>query len=396
MENELHRIVEQSGLVMGGGITTPTPAQVDAVRKALPAAWREHFRLIVDLVVGTRKSLSLGKARDGFVYTVVMAEQATHPRIAEWHAAPFAGCKCVVEACTGAGVDAAALARVAQRVITFEANPVHAMIARANLHNAGCENVVVVARSVPSEEWTNAVAEADGLWADPSRRSAGGQRARKSVEYSPPLEAVMLGIDTQAVVGLKVGPADALPPGLVTGMSSTWVGFRGEARERTLWRNANDRDVNRVYLADEGVEWTIPSEHNVPTERSPNVGDILVEPHNAIIASGSVGAWFAHHGMQVLDTRIGYGLLNHDPGASPWYERWRICRVESGIDRKHLQRSLRELGWGPGTVIKKRGVDIDPMDLHRSLVFAPRGPEGAIILARTDAGRYTIYAQRPA
>ncbi len=396
MTNELFGVVERAEAMLEGATAVLTPAGAEALRRQLPAAWQQHYAFVVDLVLGTRKARDLGKASEGFLYTTVMAEQATHPRIARWHAAPFKGCNYVVEACTGAGVDAAALAAVAKRVVTFEANALHATVAEANLQRAGCTNVTVVSGGVPSVDWEKAVAMADGLWADPSRRTQGGRRTRQAAEYNPPLDVLLEGLAPDAVAGVKVGPADVVGASIETTMDSTWVGFRGEARERTLWRNANGRGGQRIYLADADVEWEVPLLKEVPTTRRAVGGDVIVEPHNAIIASGHVGAWFAEAGFDVIDVRIGYGIATADPGPSPWYQRWVICEVESGIDRKRIQHTIGRLGWGSETVIKKRGVDIDPMELHRRLRFSQGGPAGAVLLARTDAGRCTIYAQRPA
>ena len=55
---------------------------------------------------------------------------------------------------------------------------------------------------------------------------------------------------------------------------------------------------------------------------------------------------------------------------------------------------IRVLGWGPGTEIKKRGVDIDPMQLHAALVFEQHGSAGVVILVRGSAERWTLYAER--
>jgi hypothetical protein len=393
---EVHDVVALAESVLDLDAGVLTPARLEALRRQLPDAWRKRSSLVADLVLGTRKARDLGKARDGFVYTVVMAEQATHPDISEWHAEPYRGCTCVVEACTGAGVDAVALAAVAKNVVTFEANAVHAMIGQANVERVGCSNVTVVSRGVPSADWAQAVARADGLWADPSRRTKGGRRTRRGAEYDPPLDVLLDGLSHSAIVGVKVGPADLVGNTMETTMDSTWVGFRAEARERTLWRNAETRRGNRIYLADAKVEWCAPAQPSQPAVRTAVAGDVIVEPHNAIIASGYVGSWFDQHGMAVIDPRIGYGLAGQSLGASPWYQRWVVLDVEAGVDRKRIQQAVDALGWGASTVVKKRGVDVDPMELHRQLRFAESGPAGAIILVRTESGRCTIYAQRPA
>jgi hypothetical protein len=124
----------------------------------------------------------------------------------------------------------------------------------------------------------------------------------------------------------------------------------------------------------------------------------LIEPHPAVMASGWVSEFFLKLSASVIDARIGYGLLPTDPGPSPWYQHFKIHSVESGIDRKRIQRAIRTLGWGSMTEIKKRGIDIDPMELHSSLEFAatPGAPAGVIVLVRGSHERYTIYSERSA
>lgn len=374
----------------------PVPAGIEAVRKGLPASMRTFVPGIVDLVTGTQRATRLGKAADGWFFTSTGAEQATHPLIAAHHAARFADCRHVVEVCTGAGIDARALAVVVPHVTTFEADPTLAALAEGNMRRAGIDNVDVVAQAVPSEVFTNAWRQADGLWADPSRRDEQGRRRRSAVHHDPPLGLLTtLPVDEgEFVIGIKLGPGDEVDSQITSGFTDEYIGLGHEARERILWKGTG---IMRrcVTLVDRGLTWVSPPEPGLPTERPPEVGDIIVEPHAALIASGDVGSWFVEQGLDVIDRRIAYGLGRMHVPISPWMQSFVVIDVEEGIDVKRMRRKVRELDWNGGTEIKKRGVSMDPMEVHHALGFpSSSSSAGVIVMTRADSVRYTLYAIR--
>lgn len=367
------------------------PAAVEAIRKAASAVWQPHISILVDIVAGMRRAHRLGKAQDGWLFTNTSVQQATHPAIATHHAARFQGCSHIVEVCSGAGIDTRALARVSARVTTFEADPVTAAIVQGNLHRTGVANVNVVPEAVPCSTYREALATADGLWADPSRRDEHAARQRRGSTYDPPIGLFTTAPSTLRVLGIKVGPGDTLDADLTFRTTSEYIGWRDECRERVLWRGS---DTPLVSLVDTNVTWKPTATPQAVHVVQPLPGMTLIEPHAAVIASGSVTAYFAHIGANVLDHRIGYGLCTADPGPSALHRRFTLLQVDQGIDTKRMRRQVRALGWGPGSEVKKRGVDIDPMNVHRGLDFAEGGPSGVIVLARGEAARITMYALR--
>ena len=371
-----------------------SPSAVGSIRKAVPASWRDHVAVLIDIALGTRRAERLGKAVSGWLFTTTSAQQSTHPSIADHHAARFAGTQHLVEVCLGAGLDTRALARVCGRVTTFEADPLTAALAEGNFRRAGITNVTVVADRVPGEAFRTALATADALWADPSRRDERATRQRRASAYDPPLGLFTTAAPTLRVVGLKVGPGDTLDADITHGFASEYIGWRDECRERLLWRGLVPPTVS---LVDIGQAWTAPDRtlHSAqPAVIEPQSNMVLVEPHAAVIASGRVSAYFAQINAGVLDARIGYGLCATDPGHSAFHRRFRLLAVDHGIDQKHIQRRIRDFGWGTSTEIKKRGVDIDPMALHHKLSFVAGGPAGVIVLTRGEAARMTLYALR--
>jgi hypothetical protein len=119
----------------------------------------------------------------------------------------------------------------------------------------------------------------------------------------------------------------------------------------------------------------------------------IVEPHNAIIASGCVGQFFAEHRIGVMDPRIAYGACTDVPQPSEWYSRYTVRAIENGISVKRIQQAIREYQWGPTTIFKKRGWDRNPEELRSQLQFTPGGPAGVVMMMRIGDAHQTLYAQ---
>lgn len=361
-------------LAQAGG--TSTPKVIDALRRSPDHMIANNVPVFLDLALGTERAERLGKGRAGWLFTDRMAEQATHPHIAAHHAQPFRGCRHVLEICSGAGVDSAALAEVADSVTSFEADAHTAAIARGNLARTGLTNVTVM-----NAEWPHAMpTNVDGVWADPSRRTERG-RLRTGTQYAPPLAS----IPTARVVGIKVGPGDVVDD---AGYVSEFVGYGRECRERILWRSSHITE-RTVTLVDAGVRWSWTKEFApivVPQAA------ILIEPHNAIVASGGVGTFFAEIGAGVFDPHIAYGAMNAEPPASPWYDVYIVVKIDRGVSVRRIQESIREFGWGPTTIFKKRGWERDPEDLRRSLRFHGTTSGGVVLVMRVGDGHQTVYA----
>jgi hypothetical protein len=357
-----------------------SPSLIDRVRRLHPD--QDRAGLVVELALGTVRAEHMGKGRAQWLFTRRMAEQATHPVIAAHHAERFAGCRHVVEICTGAGMDAMALSAVVPRVTTYEADETTHAIVSGNVRRSGIESVDVRCQAWPA----SLDVSYDGIWADPSRRSERG-RLRVTDAYEPPLSS----IPANTLCGIKIGPGDELGQDAEGRFTSEYIGFGDECRERILWSaEAGDRPLVTLLDASGVCEsWTPKGPAQAPVVRE---GGFLIEPHNAIIASGSVGAFFVEQGAGVLDPRIGYGITDEEPPSSAWYRVYRIEAVEPGTSVRRMQESVRQRGWGAGTVIKKRGWDQDPEQVRRKLTFSEGGQPGVIIVARVGAAHLTIYA----
>jgi len=374
--NDVHEIAAR--ITASGGHVTP--GLVSALRASTNPTIAANATLLLELAQGTLRADRLGKAGVGWLFTSTMAEQCTHPRIAEHHAGPFRECQAVLEICTGAGRDAAAMALVATSVVTLEHDPLVAAITQGNLYRAGLHNVDVRASAWPAADID--ITMVDGVWADPSRRREGA-RTREAATYDPPLGS----IPNRGVVGIKVGPGDVVDGARYV---SEYVGYGRECRERILWRSPHISE-RTVTLVDAGVQWSWT------TPRTPLVvpqAAWVIEPHNALIASGGVGTFLAEIGAGVFDPHIAYGALNAEPPASPWYDVYRVVRIDRGISVRRIQESIREFGWGPATIFKKRGWDRDPEDLRRALDFPGATAGGVVIVMRVGQAHQTVYATK--
>ena len=89
----------------------------------------------------------------------------------------------------GLGVDALALSRRFDEVVTLERDPVLAAVARENFRRLGAENITVVNAS--AEEFLAGCRERfDWIYADPDRRDAEGRRKVRMEECSPDILAL--------------------------------------------------------------------------------------------------------------------------------------------------------------------------------------------------------------
>lgn len=386
-----------------------TPKGVEAVRAFLSEEHRAYASTLVDLCVGAQKAERLGKAQGAWLFTSVGAEQSTHPDIARVRAEMFEGCELVVEVCTGSGADTQAIAARVGRVVSFESDAIAAALAQGNLVRAGIRNVDVINAAVPCDAWNGAMELADGLWADPSRRTPTGKRTRSIAHHDPPLGLLTAHprIASMRAVGIKLGPADDVPPELMQGMARIYVGSGHECKELLL-RKGNPLDVTAMLVNGTDVrsiignrkdhEFSIQSWGSDSQREERNalqdVTPVLLEPHATLIASGLLGAVYREVGIEPVDPQIAYGIASHDPGASVWWTRFRVVAVDEGVSEKRIQVRIREFEWNKHTEFKKRGWPRDPEELRRALRFVESDHHGVVLIVRVGDGHRTYYAQR--
>lgn len=347
----------------------------------------------LEISAARAKANSLELAIDGWLLSKQSLEQSTHPTIAARHAQRFRGTGNLLEICSGAGFDTAALAREADSVTGIEADPMLATFARHNLTIAGITNATIEAGRAEDLCRKMDFTQFDGLWADPSRRDAHGRRIMNPAHYKPSLPFLM-NLNVAGVRGIKVSPALSMAS-LPGGWSREWIGFGRECREQVLWYGT-DLPSHCVNLVDCGASWSTAADAastDSPTLTSPTEAAYLVEPHPALIASGMVRTFFREAGIAMLDRELLVGAAPSKPPRSPFYSVFQqISHFPYSL--KQLRVELEELNWGKRTEIKKRFVDDDPDRVRAKLKLPVSDNFGVVYLVGIHRKKVAFLAER--
>ncbi|PZU49107.1 MAG: SAM-dependent methyltransferase [Microbacterium sp.] len=336
----------------------------------------------------TRARAKFGEFADRMLFTRAGLEQSTRLEIGARHAGRFrdAGIRRVADLGCGIGGDALAFAGLGLEVDAVEADEVTAALAAYNLAPFGDAARVRHARAEDVE------IEADAVWLDPARRTAGHDETTRvgAGEWSPPLDWVFA-LASRLPAGIKLGPAfdRTLIP---EGVEAQWISVDGSTIELVLWTGILARPgVRRAALVIRGgaaAELTAEADTDDAPVRA--LGEYLHEPEGAVIRARLIGEVARQLDAGMLDPKIAY-LTSDAAAGTPFVQSFRV-REQLPSDVKALGRALRERGIGT-LEIKKRGVDVDPAALRKRLAL--RGPESAtLILTRVGSRRLTLLADR--
>ena len=332
------------------------------------------------------------KARDKFgtfadrmLFSAESLEVASRLDVASHHAGRFlgAGISSVTDAGCGLGGDALAFAGAGLTVRAIERNDVTAALASYNLQPF--DSVTVEQAEVETLD----LSSAESLWFDPARRE-GTTRLTNPHDWSPSLEWVFDQARTKPT-GIKLAPGmeRALIP---EGCEAQWVSWKGSVVELVLWWGALAREgVTRsaLVLTDQGgAEFT--GAHD--SEDAP-VGELLeylLEPDGAIIRARLIGDLARSHGAHMIDSTIAY-MTSQAPVTSPLMQSFRV-RKSVPYSSKNVPALIREAQLGT-VEIKKRGIDVDPAALRRTLPLHGEG-SATLILTRVGGKKTAILADR--
>lgn len=356
---------------------------------ALAPFWRQ---VVVDTATARSSTSKLLSFADTWFVTNRILPQATRPHIAEHHAAAFKGSKHVLEIGTGLGIDAFFLSKAATRVTSIEADSDLADLARLNLQINGRDNVTVITGDAQKIAAELTPQNFDALWADPARRTT-EERVNRPSQYLPPLEYI-LSIPIKGVCGIKVAPGADIN-GAVD--STEYLGFGSECLEKTLWRN---RSTNACWisLVDRNVSWS-PSKPGEPSLFPPDElpGNYLIEPHDALIASGQLSNFFYEGNFSVVDRRVAYAVSLTSPISSPWYRTFEILEAFP-FSLPTIKNSVTALGWNRLTEIKKRAFAETPETILAKLSLPDPSADypncGVIFMTRFGDAPWAMIASR--
>lgn len=349
-------------------------------------------------------------------WTAAGLEQATRPALAARHARRLAaaGVTAVADLGCGAGSDSLAFAAAGLAVTAVDRDP----DALAALHATAADLGLAAEDQHQSDPATApnpapgqvATCQADltdfvaalrdpgpALFLDPSRRS-GGTRRLHPQSWSPPWSWVCELAASHPAVGAKVAPGiphDAIP----ATASAQWVSQAGDLLEAGVWWGALRDQSGRsaVVLAGDGQPvGCLDDRGGIPTPRIGGVGQWLVEPDPAVIRSGLVSVLAAQLDGWLLDPHIAYICgCGAPPGLAALSGLGTAYQVlaEVPVARKALRAWLRQQDVGR-VVVKKRGLDLDPAQLIRSLRLPGTGAEMTLVLTRTAAGPLGLAVSR--
>ncbi len=337
----------------------------------------------------------LGELALSLLFTPAGLEQATRRAVAARHAARFrdAGCTRVADLGCGIGTESMALISAGISPLAVELDPFTARIAEHNLGIAAAHFRLPAPQVRVGDAEQLGAADADGVFLDPARRTAGHSDTRRVAspdDYSPSL-SFAFGLAERLPTGIKLGPG--LDRELIPDTAEAqWVSVDGQLVETGLWfgplARPNALRSALVIRGERAHELAAPAD-TLDAEVRP-LGTYLYEPDGAVIRARLIGMLARQLGAGMLSPGIAY-LTAHRLAPTPFAQAFRVV-AELPVREKELRKALAERGIGT-LEIKKRGADVDPAALRTRLKL--RGPNrGTLILTRADGAHVAILAER--
>lgn len=374
------------------GAPFDAPTLVLKLRKAFPEADPKELNLAAETYIARHHAPEkLGEwARQGHFSTSLL-QQASRSSIAAYRAKMFEGRMHVLEIGTGTGSDTAALARVAKHVTTIEGDPTAAELARRNLDLLGITNVTVLVGS--AEEIVPALTQSfDALFADPMRRTKGGERVKSGEDYSPPL-SFLLNLTIGTLRALKISPGLFVDP-CPEGWTRQFVGYGEECLEQTLWFGSPIIDSS-IVVTDRDASWA-------PQADAPGAGlatsleGYLVEAHATLNRCQRLGEFFAELDIELIADDVAYGISSKQPAPSPLFTSFRVLEALP-YSKKGLKAVLSSLGWSNRTELKKRNFSGDIEQIRNELDLPKHShsaPFGVVLFFRYHGKPHAVVAER--
>jgi len=331
---------------------------VQRLRKSLSPG---QAHLVVELVELRRRARDKFAAAERMFFTRVGLEQATDERIAAYKAGRFAEGQRVADLCCGIGGDLLALGKRGLAV-GVDASEIVALIAGRNCEANGSEMV-----SVQCEK-AEAVALADfSAWhVDPDRRPDGKRTTRIEL-HQPPLETLERMLKENPNAAIKLAPAAEIPLNWEERAECEWLGSRGECRQLVVWHGnlAQNPGQRAATLIDaRGGIRRVVGQAGTESEGSQLIGRYLYEPHAAVLAAGLSGALSETYALKPIAPRVAY-LTGDQAIDDPAIDGFEVLEMLP-FDLKRLIALLTERNVGR-VEVKKRGVDVDPLSVQKTL-----------------------------
>lgn len=374
--------------------------------------------VLTQLKLRTQAEAKFGPFVDQMIFTDAGLQQATALQVAAHHARRFAQAAVdeVIDLGAGLGADALAIAGLDINVTAVELDETTAAATTINLMPFPHANVQVADATDWVQHHPAQPHTVRGFWLDPARRktlSHGTVRIFDPEAFSPPLSFVEELANAGHALGVKLGPAlshDVIP----ASAEAQWVSLHGSVVEAVLWFNMAQRgDVRRAALvitASETVELTTSTTFGesptVPVVGVEGATGYLYEPNGAVIRAGMVTDLMVEQFMggdssdaaagRQLDEHIAY-FCSDSLVSTPFASAYRIVEVLP-YKIKTLRRYIKESAV-TRLDIKKRGVDVSPEELRRTLMQGMNSTKPAsgkhltLVLTRVGDQRYAIAVE---
>lgn len=328
----------------------PTPANLTRVSKEVPedvARWAfEQWEL------RRRAKVKFTDAED-LLFIREALEQASHEKIAEYHASLFPKGAPVIDMTTGIGADLLALARRGPTT-GYELDPERANIAR---HNIVASNLEAEVKVEDSLVWLAKAGPDAYAFVDPARRVA-GRRTLEPEEFSPNPTLVALGFARIRLGVMKLTPMlpDLILNTLGTGIR--FISFGGECRE-VLAISGTEATPDRGAVHLESGEF-LPTSTGGEVLEGPK--GYLFDADPAAVRAHGLGSLIAQHGLSHVGDSNGY-LTGDELIVSPWLRAYKV-HYAGKADIKATIKGLRDL-QGSVCEVKVRGAAVDGPALMR-------------------------------
>lgn len=329
---------------------------------------------------------------DAMFFTAVALEQATDETIARYKARRFPADGLAVDVCCGIGGDAIGLALTCRQARGIDRNPVHALLAEANVRCYLSDEGLARDRFVVDAVDAAAMDMRCDAWhADPDRRAA-GRRTTSVDAHDPPAEILEQWLRQTESAAIKLAPAARLPEMWRTSAECEWISRHGECKQLLAWFGSLARRpgmrVATVIDSDRRAH-SFCGRPGAQPPRSERIARYLYEPDAAVLAAGLQGALAEELGLAAIGPGIAY-LTGDERIVDPAANGFEVLDVLP-LQIKRLKAYCRQHRIGQAEV-KKRGVACEPEALQRQL--RGDGDETAVVLATRFGGKSVAVIAR--
>jgi hypothetical protein len=314
-------------------------------------------------------------------------EQATHERVAAYHASLFPKDALVADMTTGIGADLLALAARGP-VVGFELDPERAAYAQHNLAVYGLTGEVRVENSLegsadaPSVSGSRALSPPEKAlryaFADPARRVE-GRRTLKLEEFSPDPRVLAERFQTLALGVMKLSPMLRDDDLESLGAGLEFISFGDECREALILAGTEARSGRWAVHIESGERIAAQDPHAATDQ--PDA--FLFDADPAAVRAHALGAF----GLAGLGDSNGY-LTGPEFAASPWFRTYRVL-YHGKADTKTTKAALRDL-QAATPELKQRGAGLDLVKERKVYAMDGRRPVSLVIWPLGRSLRHTI------